>query len=616
VRGDAVRSSVTQAFDAAFDVILSADGCDASTRPQRLVLPLDLDSSGGATPVPFVESFEVASGFGAFTPMSLDTGLNTVALSDGMRCQPNDPSDPHSPSFRDGECFLGFTDSAQNQFDWHVHGTPSPDGGRAYLGTRSLHFGVHPGAASMDTTRLSQLDAIRTTNPINLPASQDIELTFKHQASMADSRMEMAARGETRDRAVVQAQLADASGNPVGSWTTLEPYFNGYDERAALSTQGCTFDPVDDGNDENSVFGATGGPKLGPSSTCTPGFSFGQVGDTDYRDPFDGARTGNVSGPGLPGSVGNGTWIESRIGLSEYRGRRIRIRFLASTHKDGEVVTYNDAGGSPNESGDDGWYIDDVRVDAALTTPVTLAVDTKSVVPLNACGTNCSLVTAALSATPSASSAPGKPVVLSAAASAADTCLNGALEYQFWLNANHNAVVGDAGDVLLRDFTWDPTFNDAPNPPGLLSGDGSVPYGVVVRCSTARSCRNATTLTVFVSCPSTGVGNVTFTQSVKFSTKTTLSWPTSQSVDVLRGNLSQVRSGATFTGSVQACLLNNVATNSVTDASTPVVGGATYYLVGSAARTYCNDVLSWSSGSPKERAGRDSSLAADPNTCP
>ena len=63
-------------------------------------------------------------------------------------------------------------------------------------------------------------------------------------------------------------------------------------------------------------------------------------------------------------------------------------------------------------------------------------------------------------------------------------CINGVLQYQFWNNSDGNGTVGDAGDALLRDWTDNSTFIDAPIT--------TTQYGVKVRCSTDLSCDTAT----------------------------------------------------------------------------------------------------------------------------
>ena len=57
------------------------------------------------------------------------------------------------------------------------------------------------------------------------------------------------------------------------------------------------------------------------------------MGDTVL--PFDPARLGYADGPGFEGESGLGTWVESRFGLGRFEGRRVRIRFLATSVKAG-----------------------------------------------------------------------------------------------------------------------------------------------------------------------------------------------------------------------------------------------------------------------------------------
>ncbi len=105
--------------------------------------------------------------------MELDlapNGRNDV--SDGYRCQYNDPDFVYSHSYGETQCYLGnaLHPAIENTYDWHQHGPPMPDGGRGFGGSGSLHWGVHPSAvdAGLDTTSLATLDAARSFNPINL----------------------------------------------------------------------------------------------------------------------------------------------------------------------------------------------------------------------------------------------------------------------------------------------------------------------------------------------------------------------------------------------------------------------------------------------------------------
>jgi len=491
VSAGASRASLTQDFSAPFTVTFSSNECPAAYRPQSITLDLDLDVSGGGAPTTYIEGFEVPTGLASLSAMSLDTGRNTNLLSDGLRCQSTDPDSPDSNTFGNTACYLGFQDTSKNAFDWHVHQTSSPDGGRAFVGSRSLHFGEHRGSAEFDTIRLSQMDAVRTTNPISLDLTGTSDLSFTHQVSLGDSRVRKLPAGETLDRGVVQAQLVDATGAGVGNWMTLTPYKNLYDEQGAAATTSCLFDPIDDGNTEDSLVSY---PKArGPASTCYPSAVFAHMGDTDYRNSFDATKLGNAEGPGLQGSLGAGTWVESRFSLSRFRGRGLRIRFLASTHKEGETLDYVEAGAAPNESADDGWFIDDVRISGALSMPAVVSVDTNTNPGLPVCPAACTMVNATLVADPPVLNAPGHMVTLSAAGSTADRCSGGALQYRFWIDSSGNGVVGDAGDVLLRDWTDNALLDNAPT--------FSTRYGVEARCGSATSCSSSHTALVTVPCP-------------------------------------------------------------------------------------------------------------------
>jgi hypothetical protein len=224
------RTTPEEELTAVFDVLIWGV-FDVLTRPQQMTVDLDLDVSGGLFPTDYTEGFE-GGGFGSFTTMTLDVGKASNALSDGHRCQYNDPDFVNSNSYGNTFCYLGFTAPANNAFDWHVHGTSSPDGGRAYLGSQSLHWGVHTGAASADTTRLHQLDAIRTTNTINLGWNGvSSVLSFKHQVGWSDCDFVECAHGFTVDRGIVQVQLANSAGTAIGNWRKISPYENLYDSQ-------------------------------------------------------------------------------------------------------------------------------------------------------------------------------------------------------------------------------------------------------------------------------------------------------------------------------------------------------------------------------------------------
>jgi hypothetical protein len=599
-----------------FNVTLSADEFDAPLAAQTVIQDLDLDAAGGGTSTTFVESFEAGSGLGQFTSMSLDSGMNTNALSNGKRCQYNDPDFPNTGSYGEQYCYLGFENDPDNTYDWHLHTAASPDGGRAYVGSQCLHWGYHmdPGDPKYDEYKFSQMDAIVTGSPVNLGGVTGAtpELTFKHQISMMDYRRINAPFMQAPDRAVVQMQLADSVGNPVGTWQKIFPYENVYDIQPANNYINCTFDPDDDGNNEDSYFDPTDPARTyGPSSTCYPEWIFGSQGNTNYLYGYIQGNTNRASDDtvGLQGSVNRGTWVQTKFDLARYRGRRVNIRFLTTTIK---VYDYTDPislGFSSGSYYDDGWYIDDVQVSNTLTSPTTFASDTKANTGYPACPSNCTSVTASVTASPTATSAPGQLVTLDASASAASACIGGVLQYQFYANGK-----------LVRDWTDSAIYQDAP--------DITTVYQVSVRCSTLKTCTNSATSTVVVGCPSGGgltwpgpllVNKTAGLPGAEPDQNLTLSW-TSGWTDLVRGDLFLLRTGLSYTGTVLACGLSNTLASSATDTTTVGTGGGFYFL---ARGAYCNVTSPlYSQGNAKERGGasvpptRDKELSIDPNNCP
>jgi hypothetical protein len=237
------------------------------------------------------------------------------------------------------------------------------------VGTSSLHFGTGT------TTPVGALEAVRSTNAIRLGWNATYPvLRFKQQINMVDGRCTIGSPGEAEDRAIVMVQLADkTTGAAQGAWMKIYPSRNGYDAVGIDDFSNCTFDPIDDGSNEDSAYDAF----LGPSSTCGDTFSFNYLGETDIRFPFDPLRLGRAEGPGLPGSVGLGTWVESQFDLSRFRGQSIRLRFLATTIEIGGTSTY-DAYFQHEVQCDDGWWIDHLTVDGALGNAATVAIDTNA----------------------------------------------------------------------------------------------------------------------------------------------------------------------------------------------------------------------------------------------
>jgi hypothetical protein len=606
VASSANRVNVGDVYQGLFTLTLHSDTFDLTTRSQILAIDLDLSGSGGGVSQPFTEDFEDASGLGKFTLETIDNGRADFGGSNGFRCQYNDPDVPPTNSLNNPDCFLGFP-GFDTFNDWHVHKASSNGVARAFTGVQSLHYGVHPSTSSAlrDTYHLKQLDGIETTNPINLPFPSALpQLSFMQQVSFVDNRVIInITNGETLDRGVVEV-------NAGGVWTKIYPIVNVYDEQGTDDFTNCTFDPTDDGNNEDSYFDPTEPIRRhGPSSTCFPEFAFAFQGDTDWRNPFISSNLGRAEGPALQGAVNVGTWVRPVFDLTPFAGRPIKLRFLATTAEDQEIQTWDAVFHADNILGDDGWYIDNIHIDQALSAPVVLSVDSNANTGLNTC-TACTNITSVLTATPNPTAGPGQIVTLDASGSALDACPNGIAQYQFWIDANGNGTIGDPGDALLRDFTDNARFVDAPA--------FTTAYGVKVRCSTQPGCDaggNAAPLTVSVTCPSTGSTSIRFPQTIGFTNKTTLSWGFTATVDVVRGDLAVVRSTGTYTNSVLACIADNQNVSSIVDATAPAASHLFYWLVRPSLQQFCNQTISWSDGAGTQVPAIDTQLANAPNVC-
>lgn len=404
VAPDVERGGAYEHLTATFEVTLAATGASPVAHPAILDLDLDLDADPVGPPSVTSESFEGPGGFGSFEVQNLDLGLHDDAdaefgAADGWRCQYHEPFCTHASCFTDPtfqHCSPGATAADADAIWWRVDGPAAPGGGRARTGDASLHFGV-PVAAPDTTTPTGVLEAVMTTDPIALArgswcagATSDAcdtdddcqsggacvparpELSFAHQASFVDDRLlTNVAPGETADRGIVAVQLALPDGTPAGPWIAVEPHTNPYDSVPVARFTNCSFDPIDDGSTGDDLDGSSspwdGLLRRGPSSTCADRRVFATMGSTS--GPFDAAAVGDADGPGLSGSSGPGTWVESRVDLSRFAGRSVRIRFLASTTRVAAAPTWESAFQIAPHPGDDGWWIDDVEVRDAAATP-------------------------------------------------------------------------------------------------------------------------------------------------------------------------------------------------------------------------------------------------------
>jgi hypothetical protein len=659
VKSTANRTDPFATLQAKFTLTIRSSKFDALTRATEFSIDLDLNASGGGATSAFFEGFETdLTQWGKFTREFLDANKRSRVLSKGYRCQYNNPFGVNSQSASNQDCFLGFTsDPSSGKNDWHIHASSTDSKvGRAFEGVQSLHLGVHldTNTPTQDTTRLKHIMSIKTITPINIPlAGAGPQLNFAQQVSFVDSSAGVnVSPGEGVDRGVVEVQR-NLGVTPQGSWIKIFPFENGYDQQGTDDFSNCEFDPVDDGNTETDFFDpADPNRRLGPSSTCFPEFCFVHQGQTDYRKSFDQTDIGNASdGPGLQGCSGvgclpantptvianPGTWVRPRFDLVNFAASSINLRFLFTSIEVATTETMFGFFGRGDLSGDDGWFIDDIHIDQALDTPLTLSVDTVTIASPIACG-NCSLITANLDTDPtglSSVSSPGQIVTLTAKASTADRCINGILQYQFWNDVNQDGVVGVAPDTLLRDWTDNANFVAAP----LVTTQ----YGVKVRCSTELSCTgavaaNTMVLKINVACP-----GGPFPETVRVNRAGTmasqlisLNWnPPNVSVDIIRGSLTGTPvANATktllatspnvgFNNSVTGCLVNNSAPiNTFAEPAPPLLapGDGYYYVIrGQLGQKY-------TSGSVKERGGpaggfcngtstRDTELAADADAC-
>ncbi len=573
-------------FSAAFQVLFSANEFDGLAAPTGFTIDLDLDAVGGGGPTTFFDGFERdtdirnANNDPIWEQDNIDAGRNNFTGSDGYRCQYSDPDWVGSNSYGAiTDCFMGASPTQADDFFWQIHTPAAIDGGKAYTGTRSLYMGVFGAAADEHTIPMSVLEAIKLREPVNLGVvGAPPEMSLVSQIDLMDTRTVNAPPGDSPARGIAMIQLADGAGVGVGDWIKLQPYLNVYDQQGVDNYFNCMFDPVDDGNTEDDFFDPTDPDRrLGPSSTCKPAFAWTYQGET--FNPFNENNLGNAEGPGLQGSLGIGTWVETRFNLERFRGRRLRLRFLNTDLKAGSFETWEQIFTFNPSPGDDGWWIDNIQITNVLTDPATITNDDKDNSALPGCGNTCNTITPAVSADPPGGlPAPGQVVELSALASTADRCLDGVLQFQFWLDGNDNGSGGDAEDTLLRGWTDNSEIVDAPK--------DTTQYVVDVRCSTDTACSSSTSLTVNVSCPASG--NLSF-PTVTVDSAGFAQWGAAVDFDWCYGDLANVGTYSTI-----ACGAEPPGTQFFICDPDPAPGQGFYWLfrqtgpLGSGATEFCN----------------------------
>jgi hypothetical protein len=626
---DVSRNNVDESFEAAFNLTMTCDEIDALSVEQEFGVTLDLDFDlQGQTPQAWLESFEAGDlASSSFYGENIDAGLpghnNVEGLfySEGWRCQYHDPDWPNSASYGDAAgdvCYPGITLAQSNAIFWQVDGldTGSPDGGRAKSGSYSLYYGAYvTDPAGNFTTPVATVESAATRTPINLGVDTP-ELSFWHQINIMDWTNLSCVFMTAADRAVVQYKTVDLAGDDTSFWINLQPYQNTYDQQAYMNYYNCMFDPIDDGTTEDDFFDPTDPlRRYGPSSTCFPEPIYACLGDTD--DPFQVENVCNATTQPTPadqGALGTGTWVQSKVDLSELRGRRIHLRFLVSAIR-GDAETWQEWFSSNPSPEDDGWWIDDITIDETLSDPAHLMVDDDVLHHCNGdpavgcltdqdcvdagttgpcegeapqCPATCTSVTVQVATDPDSTggaldellTAPGQPIELDASSSFG-TCLDGALQFRF---------SQDGGATVLREYTENPVLIAAPQ----IDTD----YLVEVRCSTDVACGDSVTVDVDVECPSSGNLAGIF-PTITATDKTTWTWTPAKSYLLWQGDLALVSS---YSGNGSAG-----SGTSFTHLSAPPPGSAYYYLVRELGE-YCNNNGPWTSGGTAENPLREVSL--------
>ena len=363
----------------------------------------------------------------------------------------------------------------------------SPDGGRAYLGNNSLHWGVHPGAASADTTRLKQLDAIRTTNPVNLGWNGvTSELTFKHQVGLSTATTSAPCWLRRWTAASCRSSSRTPPGTAIGNWRKIYPYENLYDSQTVDNYTQLPVRPHRRREHRGRLLRShRSQPPARPVLDLQSGVRLLAVWGIFFNATFDPNGIGHASdGPGLQGSRGPGTWVQTKFSLDRWRGRRIRFRFLITSHRD-RGRRHHGAGAALEPHRSRRRLVHRRHPgENTLTSAATVTVDTADRTALPGCGRVCSSVTASLSARHRPREQPGQLDRLDASASS-------------WTAAWTVSSSSASGRTATGTACWATPGTSAPQldgrPDPLQAPDITTRYGVEVRCSSLPSCQGGTT---------------------------------------------------------------------------------------------------------------------------
>jgi hypothetical protein len=519
-------------------------------------------------------------------------GINTLA---GVGCAGFNvpPGDP--------ECRI----EPDNDMDFHIHcpagtcanstGQITPTGGAiSKSGPNSLHWGHHFDSTSRDgdSTKFRQLAAFMT-DPINLtplPGVGDLELSFFHIVDSMDNNTFNALSGQAVDFVDVHIQSFDPNGGggsgAWGFWDRLAPFQNVYDHIAYIwSTFGtsptyCNLTPTDTGSGGYA-------PRGVKETMCFPNGVWSHCGNSR-----DTTNVGQCDGPGETGTNGPGLWVQSKFSLENFLGQTVRIRWIAQSWEfDCCSSSYYELGGGwAPQTGDEGWWIDDIRLTGALQASALPPPDVKApgpqACPAQACnaatgdgGFNMDLTVT--EADLDSLVVGGEQVIVSAAATTnPGGCVGGGTQFRFFKNGS------TAADVV-QDWSSDPTYVDNPT--------ADATYRVQARCSIFPACSStitsANSTESIVVYPADGQDiTLTLTHSAGTTTIQWLSRPQSVLVsgyDFFIGTINSAGDAGQNTLAGLTCSSGNIAQVLPTgtpitrpDAVTPALGTVRYYLAG------------------------------------
>jgi hypothetical protein len=384
---------------------------------------------------------------------------------------------------------------------------------KAFSGTKSLYAGVDGTEVqgldiSYDGNHTNALQAA-FSGTFNVGVSGGATLSLAHIVATADDRTFNVPAGNAAGRGYLEwAEVDPATSIALGGWKKVNGFQNNYGNTGVLAFfTNCLFSSYDEFYDADAALGNTPGFK--PLAVSSAGVNYNSdnlASEDDYFDPNDPSRLYGFSGgcftqfvfaslgdytstnienvgkaftTGALGETGTGVWIKSLFSLDEAAGRSIKIRMVMTDIDITPGLIWPDLFGNGLGNATRGWRADDFAMSGLVDAPIILQVDARGVVNPDACPIDpdpevpgnpnaCGFVTA--DAGPDQLTAvSGTSVVLDAAASSADECVNGHLEYQW-----------DIGGTVIQAFSTKASLVDSP----LLT----TAYNVLVRCSTDNAC--------------------------------------------------------------------------------------------------------------------------------